>query len=139
MLFDLETIGVNQIIIWWLVLEKKSKWKRRQIWNKVVVMLLQLYHLFFFKMKIFKTFCFFLKLEIFKTFSSEQWKRGKNNKTETEGNKNYIHSQTQDNPGFIDDTNFADVDLIDGGRASASQSPMSRYITNVTARWGHWI
>ena len=90
-------------------------------------------------MKIFKTFCFFLKLEIFKTFSSEQWKRGKNNKTETEGNKNYIHSQTQDNPGFIDDTNFADVDLIDGGRASASQSPMSRYITNVTARWGHWI
>ena len=87
-------------------------------------------------MKIFKTLCFFLKLKIFKTFSSEQWKRGKDNKTETEGNKNYIHSQTQDNPGFIDDTNFTDVDLNDEGRASASQSPMSRYITNVTARWG---
>ena len=43
MLFDLETIEVNQIIIWWLVLEKKPKWKRREIWIKVVVMLLQLY------------------------------------------------------------------------------------------------
>ena len=90
-------------------------------------------------MKIFKTFWFFLGLKIFKTFSPDQWKRGKDNKTETEGNRNYIHSQTQDNPGFIDDTNFTDVDLNDGGRASASQSPMSRYITNVTARWGHCI
>ena len=43
MLFDLETIEVNQIIIWWLVLEKKPKWKRREIWIKVLVMLLQLY------------------------------------------------------------------------------------------------
>ena len=40
---DLETIGVDYIIIWWLVLEKKPKWKRREIWIKIVVIFLQLY------------------------------------------------------------------------------------------------
>ena len=50
-------------------------------------------------------------------------------------NPNHIYSQTtQDNPGFIDDTNFTEVDLNDSGRNSAAQSPMARYIANVAAR-----
>ena len=31
LLFDLETIGVNEIIIWWLILEKKPPQKSREI------------------------------------------------------------------------------------------------------------
>ena len=38
-----ETIGVSQIIIWWLIFEKQSFHFWREIWIWVVVILLQLY------------------------------------------------------------------------------------------------
>ena len=43
------------------------------------------------------------------------------------------NNQRRENPGFIDDSNFAEVDLNDGV-ASSSATPMSRYIANVAAR-----
>ena len=44
--FALETIGVSEITIWWLIFEKKPFQFWREIWIWVVVILLQLYYLF---------------------------------------------------------------------------------------------
>ena len=41
LVFDLETIGVSEIIMWWLIFEKKSFQFWREIWIQVLVMLLQ--------------------------------------------------------------------------------------------------
>ena len=37
LLFDLETIGVGQIIIWWLIFEKKPNQFWREIWISYLI------------------------------------------------------------------------------------------------------
>ena len=43
LLFDLETIGISYIIIWWLIFWKKTNQFWQEIWIQILIILLQLY------------------------------------------------------------------------------------------------
>jgi hypothetical protein len=51
LLFDLETIGIGYIIIWWLIFETKPNQFWQEIWIQVLDILLQLY---FWEKKVFE-------------------------------------------------------------------------------------